>query len=196
MLDLYLLGPIRLSGGAIYTTADMVLAGEITGSIDINGITYTPTEVGTLTGTVITKELSPYAGIGLGNPAGRSRIGFFLDLGVAFHGTPAFTLTATGSSVPQAELDAEAQSIQDDLTNITVYPVVKVGFYIGFWRGIAAISNCRLAICNLFWAHGGQSANLQLPICTLKSTPPPPPALPLSPPSVPLPHSPVTLNPV
>ncbi len=136
MLDLYLLGPLRLSGGVVYTTDDIVLAGEITGTVDINGTMYSPAEAGILTGTILTKELSPYAGIGLGNPA-RSRFGFFLDLGVAFHGTPGFTLTAVGGSANtlpqfQSDLAAEAQSIQDDLVNITVYPVVTIGFSIGF----------------------------------------------------------------
>ncbi len=133
MLDLYLLGPLRLSGGVVYTTDDIVLAGEITGTVDINGTMYSPAEAGILTGTILTKELSPYAGIGLGN-AGRSRFGFFLDLGVAFHGTPGFTLTSVGGSVSQVDLAAEAQSIQDDLVNITVYPVATIGFSIGFGR--------------------------------------------------------------
>ena len=136
MLDLYLLGPLRVSGGAIYTTDDIVLAGELTGPVDINGSTYSPTQVGIITGTILTNELSPYAGIGLGNP-GRSKFGFFLDLGVAFHGTPGFTLEAVGGSAStllqfQADLAAEEQSIRDDLANITVYPVVTIGFYIGF----------------------------------------------------------------
>ena len=136
MLDLYLLGPLRVSGGAVYTTDDIVLAGELTGPVDINGNVYSPAEIGTLTGTILTNELSPYAGIGLGNP-GRSRFGLFLDLGVAFHGTPGFTLTAVGGSANtlllfQSDLAAEEQSIQDDLSKITVYPVATIGFYIGF----------------------------------------------------------------
>ncbi len=136
MLDLYLLGPLRVSGGAVYTTDDIVLAGELTGPVDINGSIYSPAQVGILTGTILTNELSPYAGIGLGNP-GSSRFGLFLDLGVAFHGTPGFTLTAVGGSANtllqfQSDLAAEAQSIRDELVNITVYPVVTLGFYIGF----------------------------------------------------------------
>ncbi len=131
MLDLYVLGPLRVSGGAIYTTDDIVLAGEVTAPVTINATIYSPAQVGTLTGTIITNELSPYAGIGLGNP-GRSRFGFFLDLGVAFHGTPGFTLDTVGGSVSQVDLDAEELSIQDDLANITVYPVVTIGFLIGF----------------------------------------------------------------
>lgn len=136
MLDLYLLGPLRVSGGTIYTTDDIVLAGEITAPVTLNTTIYSPAQIGTLTGTIVTNELSPYVGIGLGNPA-RSKFGFFLDLGVAFHGTPAFTLTAVGGSYNTTpafilDLDAEALSIQNDLSRITVYPVATIGFSIGF----------------------------------------------------------------
>ena len=136
VLDLYLVGPLRLSGGGVFSPDDIVLAGEITGPVDINGTVYTPAQIGTLTGTIFTNELSPYAGIGLGNP-GRSKFGFFLDLGVAFHGTPGFTLTAVGGSANnllqfQSDLAAEEQSVLADLSNIIVYPVVAMGFSIGF----------------------------------------------------------------
>ena len=136
VLDLYLVGPLRLSGGGVFSPDDIVLAGEITGPVDINGTVYSPAQVGIITGTILTNELSPYAGIGLGNP-GRSKFGFFLDLGVAFHGTPGFTLEAVGGSAStllqfQSDLAAEAQSIRDDLSNIIVYPVVAMGFSIGF----------------------------------------------------------------
>ena len=135
MLDLYLAGPFRITGGGIYTTDDVVLTGRATTSIDVNGTPYIPSQVGTLTGTILTNELSPYAGIGVGNPA-RSKFGFFLDLGVAFHGTPLFTLTADGpaSALPQfqADLQAERQAIQEDVEKIIVYPVATLGFSIGF----------------------------------------------------------------
>ena len=136
MLDLYLGGAFRVSGGAIYTTDDIVLAGEITAPVTLNTTIYSPAQIGTLTGTIVTNELSPYVGIGLGNPA-RSKFGFFLDLGVAFHGTPAFTLTAVGGSASgtqpfESDLDAEELSIRNDLSPITVYPVATIGFSIGF----------------------------------------------------------------
>ena len=136
VLDLYLLGPLRLSGGGVFSTDDIVLAGEITGPVPINGTVYSPSQIGTLTGTILTNELSPYAGIGLGNP-GRSKFGFFLDLGVVFHGTPVFTLETVGGSANtllqfQSDLAAEEQTIQNYLTDIIVYPVVAMGFSIGF----------------------------------------------------------------
>ncbi len=134
-LDLYVAGPLRISGGAVYSTDDIVLVGELVSSVDINGISYIPSQVGTLTGTIITNKLSPYAGIGIGNPGG-SKFGFFLDLGVAFHGTPVFSLTADGPASSllqfQADLEAERQSIEDDLSSVTVYPVGKIGLSIGF----------------------------------------------------------------
>jgi hypothetical protein len=134
-LDLYLAGPLRLSGGAVYSTDDIVLVGELTEPVELGGFFYSPSEIGILTGTVITNELSPYAGIGIGNPGG-SKFGFFLDLGVAFHGIPGFTLTADGTASDelqfQAALEAERQSIEDDLSSVTVYPVGKIGFSIGF----------------------------------------------------------------
>ncbi len=137
MLDLYLGGAFRVSGGVIYTTDDIVLAGEVVAPVTLNTTIYSPAQVGTLTGTILTNELSPYAGIGLGNP-GRSKFGFFLDLGVAFHGTPGFTLTAAGGTsntlLPfQSDLAAEEQSIQTDLSRyFKVYPVATMGFSIGF----------------------------------------------------------------
>ncbi len=135
VLDLYLLGPLRLSGGGVFSTDDIVLAGEITEPVPINGTFYSPSQIGTLTGTILTSELSPYAGIGLGNP-GRSKFGFFLDLGVVFHGTPVFTLEAVGGSANtllqfQSDLAAEEQTIQSYLTDIIVYPVATIGFSIG-----------------------------------------------------------------
>ncbi|MFB3111660.1 MAG: hypothetical protein ACE10G_06485 [Gemmatimonadales bacterium] len=135
VLDLYLVGPIRLSGGGLFSTDDIVMRGELAITVDINGTLYPASQVGALTGTIVTNTLSPYAGIGIGNPA-RSKFGFFLDLGVAFHGTPVFTLEADGplsSNLQfQADLAAEEQTIQNILTDIIVYPVAMIGFSIGF----------------------------------------------------------------
>ena len=135
VLDLYLVGPLRLSGGGVFSPDDIVLRGELAGTVDINGTSYIASQVGALTGTIITNEVSPYAGIGFGNPA-RSKFGFFLDLGVAFHGTPVFTLEADGPASSnlqfQADLAAEELDIQDYLAKIPVYPVATIGFSIGF----------------------------------------------------------------
>jgi hypothetical protein len=130
MVDLYLTGPIRLSGGVLMASDNITLEGGAPGSIEVGGITYPGTDVGTLRGEIVTRKVSSYLGLGIGNPAA-SKFGFFLDIGAGFHGTPAFGLTADGTlaSDPtfQANLETERQEIEDDLSTFKVYPVVSIG---------------------------------------------------------------------
>ncbi len=136
LADLFLVGGLRLSGGVRISTEDLSLSGQLSNSVDIGGTTYTPAEVGTLTGAIVTKEVSPYFGIGFGNVA-RSRIGFFADIGVALHGSPEVSLTASEGSLAsdptfQADLAREAQDFEDDIDWFTFYPVLSFGISFGF----------------------------------------------------------------
>lgn len=128
--DFYPVGGLRLSGGLLIGSADYTVTGELAEAVEFGGTTYTPEEVGTLTGTLATQTVSPYLGIGFGNPAAR-RVGFFLDLGVAFHGSPEASAEADGpvTALPgfQQDLDAEVQQVQEDVEDITVYPVLSIG---------------------------------------------------------------------
>lgn len=128
-------GGFHLSGGLLLKSRDLEMEGTFTGTVQIGPTTYDGPQLGTLTGTLDTKELAPYVGIGLGNPAG-SRIGFFLDLGVAFQGKPAVSLSADGpiASVAQfqSDLEAERQQMEDDVQVLQYYPVVSLGLSIGF----------------------------------------------------------------
>ena len=58
--------------------------------------------------------------------------GFFLDAGVAFHGTPEVELSATGpiASDPtfQSDLRLEESDIDDDASSVKVYLVLSLGF--------------------------------------------------------------------
>ena len=135
MLDIMAISGLRFSGGLVYTSQNIEAVGDFVGQVDIGGTMYGSSEIGRLTGTVITRDLSPYLGLGWGNVA-RSRIGFFMDMGVAFQGAPAVALSADGSMASQplfqSSLDAERQAIEDDLSFFTVYPVVSLGFSVGF----------------------------------------------------------------
>ncbi len=134
MADLFLAGSFRLTGGLLVSSADLTLEGDFTGTVDIGDDTYTAEEVGTLTGAIVTNDVSPYVGIGVGRVAG-SGFGFLLDLGVAFQGTPGVALAADGpiASDPafQADLEAERQDIEDDVDIFRYYPVITLGFSIG-----------------------------------------------------------------
>ncbi len=120
----------RFSFGFIYFGSDLDLDAILDEPVDVGDATYAPSELGTLTGTLVTNALAPYVGLGIGNiDAGGT--GFFLDLGAAFHGTPDVQLTASGpvASDPEfrAELDKETAAIRDDVSSFKAYPVVSVG---------------------------------------------------------------------
>jgi hypothetical protein len=136
LLDLYVAGPLRLSGGAVFFGGDTEVRGRLTGPVEIGNQTYTPDEVGTLAGLFDTSETAPYAGIGLGRVGGRKGMGFMLDLGVAFQGAPAVRLSATGpiASQPafQANLAQEETNIEEDAKPFRFYPVLSLGLVLGF----------------------------------------------------------------
>lgn len=128
--DFYPIGGLRLSGGLMISSADYKVTGELAEPVEFAGTLYTPEEVGTLTGTLTTRDVSPYLGIGFGNPTA-SRIGFFVEVGVGFHGNPEVGAEADGpvSALPgfQQDLEAEVQEVQDEVENIIVYPVLSIG---------------------------------------------------------------------
>ena len=130
-------GGLRISAGVLFSNNDLTIEGDLTGSVDIGDATYGAAQVGTLTGAILTKDASPYVGIGFGNPA-RSTFGFFLELGVAFKGEPEVTLEADGpaASLPafQADLERERRDAEDDpwINVFRYYPIVSMGFSVGF----------------------------------------------------------------
>lgn len=127
----------RLSGGLFAAANDFELTAQLAEPVDIGGTTYTPAEIGTLTGVFDTRNVAPYVGIGFGHP-GRRRVGFFLDLGVAFQGSPSVTAEADGpiASQPQfqQDLQEEVDEIEDDVSPFTVYPVLAIGVAVGLGR--------------------------------------------------------------
>lgn len=137
LVDLYPLGGgFRLSGGLVHFGSEHEVRGEPTSSVDIGGQTYTPEQIGVLSGVFETKATAPYAGIGFGRLAGRSGAGFVVDLGVAFQGEPDVRLAASGpiSGLPdfQENLADEEREIEDDAEVFRFYPVLSIGFVIGF----------------------------------------------------------------
>ena len=100
--------------------------------VEIGDTTYSPADVGTLTGCVEIDGLSPYVGIGWGNPfTSNRRWGFTFDMGVAFTDSPDVSLTSTGI-VSQADLSNEIKEIEDDLEGIKFYPVISLGLFYRF----------------------------------------------------------------
>lgn len=137
-LDLFIVGGLRITGGALFSPDDVTLSGNFPGSISIGNTTYSLTEIGTLTGVIQNDDIAPYVGIGWGNPAG-SRFGFFLDLGIAFQGKPTVLLAADGTAVSTipafaADLERERQDFENSIDLFRYYPVASIGFSIGLSR--------------------------------------------------------------
>ena len=126
----------RLSAGVLYFGGSLGLEGAPTEDVELGNNVYTPAQVGTIRGSLGTSSLAPYLGFGWGNAVGTG-FGFALDVGIAYHGTPEFSLEATGpvSSDPQFRMDlnAEAESANEDIPGVaSVYPVLKLGLSYGF----------------------------------------------------------------
>ena len=124
--------PFRISGGFISMNNKIEMDARPNNSVEIGNTIYTPAQIGTLTGRVDIDGLSPYVGIGWGNPfAGKRRWGFTVDMGLAFTDSPDVRLSSTGI-VSSVDLEKERRDIEDDLDSIKVYPVISLGLFFRF----------------------------------------------------------------
>lgn len=128
-----------LSGGLVATSNRIDVTGVPTGgSYEIGDHTYTASQIGSLRGRIkVGNSTAPYIGIGLGHPFNEgSRFSILFDLGVMLTGSPDVTLTAVcGASVPaptctqiQADVQREIVEIEDDATQLKVWPVLNFSF--------------------------------------------------------------------
>ncbi len=121
-------GTFRLSAGLINNRNGIHLSATPTANQQIGSTTYTPAQIGTLTGDVTFKKNAPYLGIGWGNAVNKgSPFGFNFELGVAKQGSPKVKLTSSNSTVSQSDLDSEARSAETDLGDFKSYPVISLG---------------------------------------------------------------------
>ncbi len=135
---------LRLSGGLIFGdnsvegTATPTLEGEEQ-TIDIGNETFNVNELVSVDADFdITNSVSPYLGLGWGNPvSGNKGLGFWANLGVVFGGSPEVNITANPN--PEANLPPETEQrineavaketedLEDEIDFISVYPVVSLG---------------------------------------------------------------------
>ncbi len=129
-------GGFRITGGAIYLTRDYEVRARLNQPLEIGNQTYTPQQVGTLTGVFDTRTIAPYFGIGFGKPPGQTGLGLAVDLGVAHQGSPLVSLGATGPVATQAAFDAnlrqEELNISEAVRPYRFYPVLSIGMVIAF----------------------------------------------------------------
>jgi hypothetical protein len=121
----------RVTGGAYYNDNHVNLTATPSGPVTIGGTSYTPAEVGSLTGSAEYNKFTPYAGLGYTSNRGDAGLSFVFDAGVMFQGRPDITLAGSGpiTSSPsfQADLERERQQIRSDLKWTRFYPAVRAG---------------------------------------------------------------------
>ncbi|WP_414902010.1 hypothetical protein ACMT1E_02375 [Sphingomonas flavalba] len=127
MFDLYPFGGgFRISAGARINGNAGTVRATPTEDIELNGTSYTPTQVGTLRGKAETKNFAPALTLGYG---GGLRSGFTagVEAGVLFQGKVRLrNFTASGSGVSAADLEAERMSLQSDVDDYKVYPILQL----------------------------------------------------------------------
>lgn len=131
MLDVYPFGGgFRISGGArINGNKGRVIAAP-TSAVTINGTSYTPAQIGTLRGKAEVKDFAPALTLGYGGGMGRG-FAFGVEAGALFQGKVKMrNFTSSSGLVSAADLEAERQSIQDDVDDYKLYPILQ--FSLGY----------------------------------------------------------------
>ncbi len=137
LLDLHPFhGNFRVTGGVFYNRNELDLSSTVDASTVGNG---SSSGTATLNANVAwSKDFAPYLGIGWGNAADDNTldlpiaVGFSLDIGAFYQGSPSVLLSDSSGSVNPADLEAERQQLEDDLSGFKFYPVVTVGIHIRF----------------------------------------------------------------
>jgi hypothetical protein len=125
-------GGFRISSGLVINKNKADLEARSLSGYKIGDSTYTPGELGDLSGKLDFDTFAPYVGIGWGNVlGGNARWTFTCDVGVVFQGDGDISLKANGpiASDPtfQSELEKERRDLEDDLDDYRYYPVIAIG---------------------------------------------------------------------
>jgi len=128
-------GAFRLRAGVLLNRNEFELTGKPSGgTYEFNGVTYPAAVVGTLSGRLSFNKSAPYLSLGWGNrPNGSWGVTF--DLGAVYQGKPKLGLQATGAAADPtlaADLEAERQQAEDDLSSFKWWPVIQPGMYFRF----------------------------------------------------------------
>lgn len=125
-------GGFRISGGVIACSHkfDGKATPSATRLYTIGNTQYPGAALGSLEAKTKFNDLAPYLGIGYSSLTKDDAWSFQFDLGVMYWGSPKVELSSTnplGLPGLQADLDAEASNVEDDLKPYKFYPVLSLG---------------------------------------------------------------------
>ena len=122
-----------ISGGVYVGDRTINLDGQPTAPVEIGGATFTPAQVGTLSGRIKLSDTAPFVGVGYDDSFIREgRWGFRGIVGVAWSQEPEVGLSSSGGTLSddpifRARLEQEARDIQQDAEDKAFFPVVQLG---------------------------------------------------------------------
>lgn len=122
-----------ISGGVYVGDRTINLDGTPNAPVDIGGATFTPAQVGMLSGRVKLSDTAPFVGMGYDDSFYREgRWGFRGMVGVAWSQEPQVGLDSEGGTLSndpafRARLEQEARDIQADAEDKAFFPVVQLG---------------------------------------------------------------------
>lgn len=131
MLDFHpFRGGFRISAGARINSNKVRLKATPTTSVDIGDDTYTPAQIGVLSGDVEAKKFAPALTLGYGGGL-TPGLKFGIEAGALFQGSPRVnrlqtTGTLASSATFQASLREEEREIEDDIKRFKVYPILQI----------------------------------------------------------------------
>lgn len=92
--------------------------------VELGDYLLTPDADGDFEARIKTASFKPYAGIGFGRAVPKKRVGFMVELGCQFWGSP--KLYCNGTEIDENKTgDGDAGGVIKTLSKITVYPVVN-----------------------------------------------------------------------
>lgn len=128
--------PFRISGGLLRNDNRLDAVSRPTDNVVIGDTTYTPDEVGALTGRVSFDRTSPFVGVGWDWSRTRRHFGMSLDIGALDQGSPEVSLTGSGTLLGdpgfQADIESERAQLADSLSGLKLVPYLTVGFVVRF----------------------------------------------------------------
>lgn len=125
-------GPFRLSAGAMAVYGDVGVTISPGEPVSVAGSTYSPDQLGSVSGSVSLEPVVPYLGLGWDSRR-TGAIGLSMDIGAAFQEFD-LELSQQGGTLPLelqqvlgSGVEAERQDLEDKLNSIGIYPVVRLG---------------------------------------------------------------------
>jgi hypothetical protein len=110
---------VRYDGNTVNATASPV------GPVTINGVNYTPAQIGTLSAKADFPSVAPTLSLGYRFHPTRHVV-FGLEAGAMFMGAAKIhTPTFTGSGISPADLEAERASLQSKVNDYQTYPILQ-----------------------------------------------------------------------